>query len=219
MVLIEIRYGVKGLQAADRFTTIRPAGGSIQRAWAEIRPVNDPNSKNIACNKPGSPAKLSASVAAGESITAHWNSKAENNPWPHAGGPITVYMAECKGDCSTWEDPSQGEWFKIYQAGLLSGTVGHGKWGTNEMMEKGFSVTTKIPASLKPGNYLIRHETIVSFGRPLKGMSLTGIHKNLARAPAEFYPECAQLKVTGSGTSKPGKDYLFKLPGAYKTTG
>jgi hypothetical protein len=59
-------------------------------------------------------------------------------------------------------NPSEGEWFKIYQAGLLSGTIGHGNWGTNEMMAKGFSLTVTIPASLKPGNYLIRHETIVS---------------------------------------------------------
>lgn len=160
MVLIMTRYGVKSLQAQDRFTTTKP-GSSIQRAWSEIRPVSDPNSKALACNKPGSPAKLSASVAAGDSITAHWNSKAEGNPWPHAGGPITVYMAECKGDCATWADPSEGEWFKIFQSGLISGTVGHGKWGTNEMMDKGFKVTTTIPASLKAGNYLIRHETIV----------------------------------------------------------
>jgi hypothetical protein len=75
---------------------------------------------------------------------------------------MTVWMTECKGDCSTWSKPSEGEWFKIYQAGLLSGTIGHGHWGTNEMMSKGFSLTVKIPATLKPGNYLIRHETIVS---------------------------------------------------------
>lgn len=74
---------------------------------------------------------------------------------------MTVWMTECKGDCSTWTRPYDGEWFKIYEAGLLSGTVGHGHWGTNEMISKGFSLTVKIPASLKPGNYLIRHETIV----------------------------------------------------------
>ncbi|KAE9977340.1 hypothetical protein BLS_001472 [Venturia inaequalis] len=193
-------YGVKSLQAQDRFTTSKP-GSSIQRAWSEIRPVNNPNSKDIACNKPGTPAKLSATVPAGGTIVAHWNGKSDGNPWPHAGGPITVYMTECKGECSTWADPSEGSWFKIYQSGLISGTVGHGKWGTNEMMANGFQVATKIPAGLKLGNYLIRHETI-----------------NLARAPAEFYPECAQIKVTGSGTETPGKEYRFKLPGVYKST-
>jgi len=114
---------------------------------------------------------------------------------------MTVWMTECKGDCSTWAHPNEGDWFKIYEAGLLSGTIGHGRWGTNDMMAKDFSLTVKIPATLKPGNYLIRHETI-----------------NLARAPAEFYPECAQLKVTGSGTTSPGKQYRAKIPGAYKKT-
>ncbi|QDS77831.1 hypothetical protein FKW77_006222 [Venturia effusa] len=159
------------------------------------------------------PLFLASTLLLAASVSAHggvmfytiegkkFTGKAEGNPWPHAGGPITVSMAACKGDCSTWADPSQGEWFKIFQSGLISGTIGHGKWGTNEMMEKGFQVTTKIPASLKAGNYLIRHETI-----------------NLARAPAEFYPECAQLKVSGSGTSTPGKEFLFKLPGAYKSS-
>jgi hypothetical protein len=79
---------------------------------------------------------------------------------------MTVWMTECKGDCSTWNNPAEGDWFKIFQSGLVSGTVGKGKWGTNEMMEKGFSLTVKIPASLKPGNYLIRHETIVSLVSP-----------------------------------------------------
>lgn len=106
---------------------------------------------------------MSAPVAAGSTITAYWNNQQSGNPWPHAGGPITIWMAECKGDCSTWAHPSQGEWFKIYEKGLVSGTVGHGQWGTNEMIKNGFSVAVKIPAALKPGNYLIRHETIVSF--------------------------------------------------------
>jgi hypothetical protein len=46
-----------------------------------------------------------------------------------------------------------------------------------------------------------------------------GITKNLARAPAEWYPECAQLKVTGSGTATPGPEFLGRLPGSYKVTG
>lgn len=73
-------------------------------------------------------------------------------------------MAECKGDCSSWKNQNEGEWFKIYQAGLLSGTIGNGKWGTKAMIDNGLSVTVQIPAALKAGNYLIRHETIVSFG-------------------------------------------------------
>ncbi|KAF2423705.1 hypothetical protein EJ08DRAFT_652585 [Tothia fuscella] len=144
---------------------------------------------------------MSAPVTAGASVTAFWNSDKQGNPWPHAGGPMTVYMAKCPGDCASFGNPASAEWFKIHQEGLVSGTIGKGQWGTNKMMKDGFSLTVKIPATLEPGNYLIRHETI-----------------NLARAPAEMYPECAQLKVTGSGTAKPSKEFLFKLPGAYRKT-
>jgi len=56
-----------------------------------------------------------------------------------------------------------------------------------------------VPQILKPGNYLMRHETI-----------------NLACSPAEFYPECAQLRVVGSGTASPGKEFRARLPGAWK---
>ena len=31
----------------------------------------------------------------------------------------------------------------------------------------------------------------------------------------QFYPECAQLIVTGSGTSSPSSDYLVSIPGAW----
>jgi hypothetical protein len=72
-------------------------------------------------------------------------------------------MTECKGDCSSWRSHTEGQWFKIHQAGLLSGTIGKGNWATKQMIDNGHSVTVQIPASLKPGNYLIRHETIVSF--------------------------------------------------------
>lgn len=50
---------------------------------------------------------------------------------------------------------------------------------------------------LAPGNYLIRHELIA-------------LHQ--ANAP-QFYPECAQIKVTGSGTAQPDASYKAAIPG------
>jgi hypothetical protein len=32
----------------------------------------------------------------------------------------------------------------------------------------------------------------------------------------QFYPECAHLIITGSGSSQPTGDYLVKFPGAYQ---
>jgi len=64
----------------------------------------------------------------------------------------------------------------------------------------GFSVT--IPKQLKAGAYLIRHEVIM-----------------LAANPAQFYPQCAHLMVTGEGTKLPSKEYLVSFPGAYQAAG
>ena len=74
----------------------------------------------------------------------------------------------------------------------LSGT----SWGTNDVL-KTLKWTSTIPQSLAPGNYLIRHE-------------LLALHQT--NTP-QFYPECAQLAVTGSGTASPSGSYLAKIPG------
>ena len=54
------------------------------------------------------------------------------------------------------------------------------------MIQQNSSWTTTIPSSIPSGNYLIRFETIA-----------------LHSLPAQFYPECAQLKVTVSVLSVP----------------
>lgn len=56
--------------------------------------------------------------------------------------------------------------------------------------------TSTIPKNLAPGNYLIRHE-------------LLALHQ--ANTP-QFYPECAQLVVTGSGTVSAPADHLYSIP-------
>lgn len=56
--------------------------------------------------------------------------------------------------------------------------------------------TSTIPSNLKPSNYLIRHE-------------LLAIHQ--ANTP-QFYPECAQLVVTGSGTAVADAAHLYSIP-------
>ncbi|KAF2657953.1 lytic polysaccharide monooxygenase [Lophiostoma macrostomum CBS 122681] len=62
--------------------------------------------------------------------------------------------------------------------------------------------TLNIPKTLKPGNYMIRHEILM-----------------LEQMPPQFYPECAQLKIEGDGTAFPSEEYLVKFPGPYKMTG
>lgn len=59
----------------------------ISRSYNPITTTTDPD---LACNNPGTVTdpQLSATVAAGSSVTAFWN-----NPWPHTIGPVMVYMA------------------------------------------------------------------------------------------------------------------------------
>lgn len=56
--------------------------------------------------------------------------------------------------------------------------------------------SSKIPTNLAPGNYLIRHE-------------LLALHQ---QNTPQFYPECAQLVVTGSGSASPSSDFLYSIP-------
>jgi len=60
-----------------------------------------------------------------------------------------------------------------------------------------------IPATLKPGLYIVRHEIL-------------SIH--IANR-AQFYPECAHLNITGNGTGFPSENYLARFPGAYAEDG
>ncbi|KAF3932527.1 Endoglucanase-4 [Dactylellina cionopaga] len=64
--------------------------------------------------------------------------------------------------------------------------MGKGTWGAGQVMSA-LKWTVKIPASLPSGEYLIRHE-------------LLALHQ--ANNP-QFYPECAQLTVTGGGSGSP----------------
>ena len=114
---------------------------------------------------------------------------------------MVLWMADCGADCRTF-NASQGNWFKIAQRGLISGTIQEGMWGQRLFQNWDGTPdlwTETIPASLKAGNYLIRHEIIA-------------LH--IAHKP-QFYPECAHLTVSGNGTESPEKEYLTKIPGVY----
>lgn len=69
-------------------------------------------------------------------------------------------------------------------------------WGTAKVM-KDLAWTSTIPKTLVAGNYLIRHELIA-------------LHQ--ANTP-QFYAECAQIVVTGSGTASPSGAFLANIPG------
>ncbi|EIW81813.1 glycoside hydrolase family 61 protein [Coniophora puteana RWD-64-598 SS2] len=173
-----------------------PVGqSSIEREWDTYDPIEDPTNAKMSCNIDGAnlgAGQLYATAAAGSEVTADW---------PHTIGPLMVYMANCNGNCTS-ADTSTLEWFKIDEAGLISGDQPSGTWGMGEMVTDNSSWTSNIPSSLSPGYYFIRHE-------------LLAIH---VPYDPQFYMECAQLIVTGSGSATPSSEYLVKFPGAYSWT-
>jgi hypothetical protein len=80
-------------------------------------PVEDLSSVDMQCNgyqsSGSAPAPLSASVAAGSTISLHWTT------WPDSHhGPVITYLAKCPGSCTTYMPGTDQVWFKIKEEGV-----------------------------------------------------------------------------------------------------
>ncbi|KAI2620930.1 lytic polysaccharide monooxygenase [Hypomontagnella submonticulosa] len=235
-------YTIDGVDYAGHYPWLPEEGqNSIQRRWWPD-PIYRMDHPYLACNR-GNPLatslpKLHAPVRAGANITAWWKAPpcptnppvpfptkpsldgwneydppfgcfGPENPWNHNQGPVIVYMADCGGPCDQWDGTGK-RWFKIWETGYYmkgwSKDAGAGNddwpinagsivWGQHAMANAGLTVT--IPKELKPGYYMIRHEII-------------NIDYSL-----QFFPECAQLEISGDGGKVPGEEYLAQFPGEY----
>ncbi|KAF2011244.1 lytic polysaccharide monooxygenase [Aaosphaeria arxii CBS 175.79] len=161
---------------------------TIQRQWPDYNPTMTVTDRKVMCNG-GTSADLSAPVKAGGKVRANWKQ------WTHEQGPVMVWMYKCAGDFKSC-DGSGKKWFKIDEEGMTAPPLSGRNWGTAKVLKNLYWEST-IPSSLAPGNYLIRHE-------------LLALHQ--AKTP-QFYAECAQLEVSGSGSAQPGGEYLANIPG------
>ncbi|KAF1974527.1 family 61 glycoside hydrolase, partial [Bimuria novae-zelandiae CBS 107.79] len=134
---------------------------------------------DINCHKNSAPGAISATVTAGGSLVFSWGPY----KWPHPYGPILGYVADCGGDCSKVVKTNL-QWVKIAAEGIDYASQ---VWAQQKLIDQGGKWTLKVPSSLKPGNYVFRHELIALHG---------------ANSPngAQNYPQCFNIKVTGSGT-------------------
>lgn len=153
-------------------------------------PELDLSSPDFACRSGGQSAQNSGQIAAGGSVGMFWTSDDKQiNPdgWAESHrGPVITYIAPCGGDCSS-VDASSLKWTKIAEEGVVSGPANtEGTWATDEMRANGGVASATIPSSIAPGNYVLRNEIIA-------------LHKAHENEP-EFYPQCANIEVTGSGT-------------------
>ncbi|KAI0002346.1 lytic polysaccharide monooxygenase [Xylariaceae sp. FL0662B] len=167
----------------------------IQRIWASIDPIFFVNDTGLACNNPGTAPSSYIPITAGDNLTAvYWY-------WLHPVGPMSVWLAECGESCDD-VDVNDLSFFKIWQAGLLEGNLAEGMWYQKQFQKwdgEPCLWPATIPATIRPGLYVVRHEIL-------------SIH--IADKP-QFYPECAHLNITGTGTASPSPEYFAKFPGAY----
>lgn len=175
------------------------AAGNQDNGFVEPNSFGSPD---IICHKGATPASNSVTVAAGSSITLQWDTWPESHKvlYPkrcpllglgkltHAQGPVIDYLASCNGDCSS-VDKGSLSFAKIAESGLVSGS-NPGTWAADELVANGFSWTVSIPASVAPGNYVLRHEIIA-------------LHSGGQPNGAQAYPQCINLEITGSGSSVP----------------
>jgi len=151
----------------------------------------EPNSfgtSDIACHKEGTAGTTEIAVTAGSTMKVTWNT------WPDSHkGPIINYLAKCSGaDCTSAKAEDLSFW-KIQQGALVDANAAEGEWVTDKMIANDFTTDVTIPANVKPGSYVLRHEIIA-------------LHSAGNANGAQSYPMCINLKISGSGSlSPPGK--------------
>lgn len=150
---------------------------------------------SINCHDDAIAAPIYMEAAAGDEIAISWGTP--GNPpsaWPTSHhGPIITYMAPCGGADATGDCTSLNvtdlAWTKVYQKGLITGgDVDSQVWATDELISNNKTMVT-IPSSLAPGNYVLRNEIIA-------------LHAGGEVNGPQNYPQCYNVKVTGSGSGK-----------------
>lgn len=160
-------------------------------------PVKDVSSSAIKCNVNDRTVGSWVSAKAGDTLTWEWyhNNRGDEIIAASHLGPILVYIAPAA---------STDSWTKISEDGLSNG-----QWAVTKLLANGGKHSATIPSSLKAGDYIFRAEII-------------GLHEaesdyksNSARG-AQFYPSCAQIRITSGGSATPSGS--VKFPGTYTST-
>ncbi|KAJ2655751.1 hypothetical protein IW148_005923 [Coemansia sp. RSA 1199] len=166
--------------------------------WSQNNyPVTDLSSKDLMCRTSDMTwsSANTCPVAAGSQMSVIWNriKKGTSNiiAASHTG-PCIVYMAKAE---------SNGEgnaWFKIFEEGYDSSSK---EWCTDKLIANDGKLDITIPGDIKAGSYYLRTEIIA-------------LHAARHEGKCQFYPNCAQLEVTGGGSAVPDG---VALPGYYKS--
>ncbi|KAI1826859.1 glycoside hydrolase family 61 protein [Xylaria intraflava] len=178
-------------------------GGTTYSDWQYIRetanhdshsPVEDVTSDAIRCYElaPGSNGAGTLSVQAGDTVGFSVDPNIQHP------GPLQFYMAKVPdGETLDTFEGDGDVWFKIYEDApeITASAI---TWATLDAT----TVDVTIPSCLAPGDYLLRVEHI-------------GLHVAQSEGGAQFFLACAQINVSGSGST------TFTggaLPGMYSAT-
>ncbi|CAG7852201.1 Probable endo-beta-1,4-glucanase D Short=Endoglucanase D; AltName: Full=Carboxymethylcellulase D; AltName: Full=Cellulase D; Flags: Precursor [Serendipita indica DSM 11827] len=168
-------------------------------------PITDVTSNDLICN--GGPNPLTTPypstvipVPAGAQLTAEWHHTLTSTPETDAedpvakghNGPIMAYLAKVP-DATQTTVTGLG-WFKIYEDGLSGGT-----WAVEKLIANKGKVSFTVPSCIPPGDYFLR-------------MELIALHAASSYPGAQFYMECAQIRITGGGSASPA---TYSIPGIY----
>ncbi|SPO03586.1 related to endoglucanase B [Cephalotrichum gorgonifer] len=178
--------------------------GSYIRSPANNSPVKDLASPALICNVNGAkPVSDFVSVKAGSEITFEWyhDNRGDDIIDGSHQGPIITYIAE-------YSDSAAGAiWTKIDESGFDGS-----KWAVDKLIANGGKYDFTLPASLASGKYILRQEIIAHHE------SDAAFNQNPARG-AQFYPSCAQIEVTGTGSAVPDQAFDFNTGYTYADPG
>jgi len=152
------------------------------------------NSNELRCNKGAQPGNTNTyTVKAGDKI----GFKLFFNEFIEHPGPGFVYVSKAPNGVKNYD--GSGPWVKVMESGLKNPSAPgtDTSWDSWQKDRLEWTIQKNIP----PGEYLVRVEHI-------------GLHEGHV-GKAQFYIECFQLKIEGSGGGNPGP--TVQIPGVYKT--
>ncbi|KZV73798.1 carbohydrate-binding module family 1 protein [Peniophora sp. CONT] len=172
-------------------------------------PITDVTSNDLICNGGINPyvqpvSSVIIPAKAGDTVTAEWHhTLAGADPSdpadpidPGHKGPVIAYLAKVPNALQT--DVTGLSWFKIWEDGMSA----DGSWGVDRLVAAKGKVSFPIPACIEAGEYLLRVEIIA-------------LHGASTYPGAQFYMECAQMSISGGGSTQPA---TVSFPGAYHST-
>ncbi|KEZ42747.1 hypothetical protein SAPIO_CDS6033 [Scedosporium apiospermum] len=140
------------------------------------------NTPDIICHLGATPGAVAIPVNAGDELGIHWDT------WPDSHkGPIVDSLANCEGACQN-VDKTKLKFFDISREAVIN--AASDLWAPNVLIKNDLTWFVKIPESIAPGNYVLRHEIVA-------------LHAAGQPNGAQSYPFCFNLAISSKGTDHP----------------